>query len=77
MWELIKYLKDEIYAIKTCEEKIEREALKYKAKTYTCDFQQYETIRSFRDNIYTVKINIDEADMYQSNLLKNLVEFNN
>ena len=34
------------------------------------DFQQYETIRSFGDNIHTGKINIDEAEIDQSNLLK-------
>ena len=32
--------------------------------------QQYKTIRSFGDNIYTGKLNIDEAEMGQSNLLK-------
>ena len=42
-------------------------------------FQQYEIIRirCFRDNIYTCKINKNEAKMDQSNLLKNIVEFNN
>ena len=39
-------------------------------KKYIYDFQQYETIRSFGDNIYTGKINIDEAEIDQSNLLK-------
>ena len=33
--------------------------------------------RSFGDNVYTSKFNIDEADMDQSDLLKNIVEFNN
>ena len=44
---------------------------------YIYDFQQIETIRSFGDSIYTCKINIDEAEMDQSNLLGNMVEFNN
>ena len=39
--------------------------------------QQYEIIRSFVEIICTGKINIDETEMDQSNLLKNLVEFNN
>ena len=34
-------------------------------------------MRSFGDNIYPGKINIDEAEMDQSNLLKKLVKFNN
>ena len=33
-------------------------------------------IRSFSESIYTGKINIDEAEIDQSNLLENLVEFN-
>ena len=32
--------------------------------------------RCFVDNIYAGKISIDEAEMDQSNLLKNMVEFN-
>ena len=30
---------------------------------YTYDFQQYDTIRSFGDSIYTGKISIDEVEM--------------
>ena len=41
------------------------------------DFQQFETLRSFGDNIYTGKISIDEDEMDQNNLLENMVEFNN
>ena len=46
----------------------------YNANKYKKDFQQYETIRSFGESIYTGKINIDEAEMDQSDLLKNLME---
>ena len=43
------------------------------------DFQQFETIRYryFCENIHTNKISIDEAEMDQTNLLENLVKFNN
>ena len=44
---------------------------------YIYGFQQFETIRSFGDNMYIGKINIDEAEKNQSNLLENLAEFNN
>ena len=37
------------------------------------DFQKYETIKSFGDNIYTGKISIYEAEMDQSNILENVV----
>ena len=70
-------IKNEIYEIKKWEEKIKLEDLKYKTKKYANDFQQYETIRSFGESIYTSKINIDEAEMDQSNLLKDFAEFNN
>ena len=35
---------------------------------YLYHFQQFERIRSFGDSIYTGKINIDKAEMDQSNL---------
>ena len=37
------------------------------------DFQKYETIKSFGDNIYTGKISMYEAEMDQSNILENVV----
>ena len=69
-------IKNEMYETKKWEEKIKREDLKYKTKNYTYDFQQYETIRSFGESIYTSKASIVEAEEDESNLLKNLVEFN-
>ena len=69
--------KIEIDKFKKWEEKIKRKDLKYETKKYTYNFQQYEKLRSFGDNIYFGKINIDEAEMDLSNLLKNIVEFNN
>ena len=63
-------IKNERYEIKKCEEKIKRKDLKYERKKFIYDFQQYETIRFFGESIYTSKINIDEAEIYQSNLLK-------
>ena len=41
------------------------------------DFQQYKMIRGFGESIFTGKINIDEAEMDQSNLIENMVKFNN
>ena len=70
-------IKNERHKIKKLEEIIRRKDLKYETKKHMYDFQQYETIRSFGDNIYTGKINIGEAEMDQSNLFKNIVEFNN
>ena len=69
-------IKEEVYGIKKWEDKIKLDDSKYRTKNYTCDFQQYETIRSFGKCIYTGKINIGEAEMGQSNL-KNIVDFHN
>ena len=63
-------VKNETYDIKKWEEKIKRQDLKYKIKNYTHDFQQYETIRSFDESIYTSITNIDKAEMDRRNLLK-------
>ena len=48
-----------------------------KKKKYICDFQQNETIRSFGKSIYTRKAKIFESEKDQSNLLQNIIEFNN
>ena len=68
-------IKNEINDIKKCEIKIKGKDLKYETKNYIYDFQQYDTIRTFGDNIYTAKINIDGSEMDQTNLSKNWEEF--
>ena len=68
-------IKNEINDIKKCEIKIKGKDFKYETKNYIYDFQQYDTIRTFGDNIYTAKINIDGPEMDQTNLSKNWEEF--
>ena len=63
-------IKNENYDIKNWEDKIKRKNLKYKTKNYTYDFQQYKTVRSFGESIYTRKARIAETEEDQSNLLK-------
>ena len=70
-------IKNEINEIKIWEDKIKQKDLKHETNKYIYDFQQFKTIRSFGDNIYAGKINIGAAEMNQSNLLENMVEFNN
>ena len=60
--------------IKRWKSKINQKDLKHETKKYIYDFQQYNTIRSFADNIYIDKINIDEGEMDQTNLSKNWKE---
>ena len=71
--------KNEIDEIKKLKEKIKGKDLKYETKKHIYEFQQYETIRSFGESIYNCKVNkfnMDEREMHQSNLLKNMVECN-
>ena len=68
-------IRNEVYEIKKWEEKIKWKNLKYETRKYIYDFEQYETIRSFGDSIYTRKANIVEAEADQNNPLKNIVEF--
>ena len=69
-------IKIEIYEVKKWEEKIKRKDLKYQIKNIY-DFHQYETVRYFGESIYIGKASIVETEEDQSNLLKNIVEFNN
>ena len=67
--------KNDINDIKKWEEKIEPVDLKFEVGKYIFDFQQYATIRSFDESIYTGKINVDKDGSHQTNLLEN-VNFN-
>ena len=68
-------IKNEINDIKKWESKINQKDLKCETKNSLHDFQQYDTIRSFGDNICSAKISTDEAEMDQTNLLKIWKEF--
>ena len=68
-------IKNDLGKIKKWEEQIRPKDLVYKINQNKYDFQQYETIRSFGDSIYNVKISIDEADTDQSSLLDSSKDF--
>ena len=70
-------IKNDIDEIKKLENKIKRKYWKCERNRDAYDFQQFETIISFDDSIYTGKISIDEVEMDQTNLLGNIVDFNN
>ena len=61
--------------LKNGKQKLRQKDLQYERKKHIYDFQQYDNIRFFSDNIYTGKININKPEMDQSNLLKNWEEF--
>ena len=70
-------IRNELNEIKKLEERIDRNHLKYETNKYVYNFQQFETIRSWDDSIFSEKISISQAEEDQSSLLKNIVEFNN
>ena len=59
------------------EKLINTNVLQEKLSRYKYDFQQFETIRYFGVSIYSGKISIDEAEMEQTKLLENIVDFSN
>ena len=54
---------------------MKRKDLKYRTNEYTHYVQQY-TIWSFGDKICTDKININKTEIDQTNLLENIMDFN-
>ena len=61
--------------IKEIEKNVDREKLLYKANGNTYGFRKFNTIRTFGKNIYEVKINLEEADKDQSDLLNEIKHF--
>ena len=53
-----KKKKRKIMKLKKWDEEIKRKDLKYKTNKHKYDFQQFEIIRSFGDNIYTREITL-------------------
>ena len=61
--------------IKEIEKNVDREKLLYKANGNTYGFRKFNTIRTFGKNIYEVKINLEEADKDQLDLLNEIKKF--
>ena len=61
--------KEEFNKIKEIEENVDRENLLYKASGNTYNFRKFNTIRTFGKDIYEGKINLEEVDKDQSDLL--------
>ena len=56
---------------------INREKLVYRASEYTYSFKDFQTIRTFGRDIYEGKITLEEANIDQDNLLRDIRNFNN
>ena len=70
-------IKNEIDGIKKWEENINGKDLKHEKIKYTYEFQQFEVIRSFGDNIYAINTIMGETERDRNKLLEHMVEFNN
>ena len=62
-------IKDEPSKIKKYESRVIRDNFFYDLSKQSFDFKRFKTIRSFGDDIYNNRINIDEAGQEQSDLL--------
>ena len=67
--------KKELDKIKEIEKTIDREKLVYRASKYTYSFKSFRTIRMFGRDIYDGKTALEEANMDQDNLLRDIRNF--
>ena len=51
--------------------------MEYETGRYVCNFGQFQTMRSFGDNVFNGKITISEFDQKQSNLSNIICDFDN
>ena len=52
-----------------------REKLVYKTNKNTYSFENFQTIRTFGEDVYEGEITFEEADEYQSNLANKIKDF--
>ena len=69
-------IKNKIDEIRKWEEKLKKKYLKYEKNKYKYHFQHCEAKRYFNNSIYTSKISVDKAEMYQSDPIKSMVKSN-
>ena len=66
----------EINKIKEIEKTIDREKLVYRASKYTYNFRNFQTVRTLGRDIYEGKITLEEANIEQNNLQRDIKNFN-
>ena len=67
--------KKELDKIKETENNVDREKLIYKTNEYTYSFKNFQTIKTFGRDIYEVKITLEKANEYQTDLLAEIINF--
>ena len=67
--------KKELDKIKETEKSIDREKLIYETDEYTYSFKNFQTIKTFGQEIYEGEITLKEGNEYQANLLTEIMSF--
>ena len=67
--------KKDLDKIKEVEKNIDREKLIYETDECKYSFKKFQTIKTFRRDIYEGKITIKEADEYQADVLTEILNF--
>ena len=65
----------QLHKIKEIEKSVDREKLIYKTNEYTYSFKNFQTIKTFGQDIYEDKIKIEEPDKYQKDFLTEIMNF--
>ena len=68
--------KKELDKISEIKKDVDREKLVYKTNIHTCDFQTFQTIRTFARDIYNGEISLEEANEDQKKLFDEILYFN-
>ena len=65
----------ELDKIKEIEKNVDRDKLIYETNEYTYSFKNFQTIKTFGQDIYEGKITIKETNEYQADLLVEITNF--
>ena len=68
-------LKRSLIKLEKQKKNVDREKLIYEMDEYTYSFKNFQTIKTFGQDIYEGKITINDADEYQTNLLTEILNF--
>ena len=67
--------KKQLDKIKEIEKNVDRDKLIYETNEYTYSFKNFQTIKTFGQDIYEGKITIKETNEYQADLLVKITNF--
>ena len=68
-------VKKELDKINETEKNVDRETLIYETNEYTYGFKNFQTVKTFGQDIYECKITTEEANEYQTDLLAEIINF--